>query len=476
MSASVSALVSELDELVWHLSESQNATGRAFGAEMVFFAQVADLVTRREAERASRGGKGTVTHSTQLGMREIFAEIGAELRLSEWQVARKVSLAATLTNVFGETLADASGGEITPAHATLIADAGIAIADAEVCAEFEAVARDMAREMTPAQLKAALSGLVVRLDPEGTEQRVRDAVKGRKVTVRELEPGLSRLTVDGPTAQVVGAYNRARDIAEDLSAQNADEKADWETAQSGGVPAASAPSTTSVTDEAAAPEFDERTVPQLMADVLCDLMLTSAVDGHGATDQARERLSAIRPTVHVTVPVTMLARTTVGGATVDGFGPIDDDTARQLAASAPEWVRVATDPATGVPTCVDRYRPSARQELFLRVRDEQCRFPGCRRPARKCDTDHTIAHSEGGPTCLCNLAHLCERHHTVKHDTDWFVEQLPGGILRWTAPTGRTHVSRPPGTVRFTPIELIDPDPHLTHVLTQQYARDPAPF
>ncbi|WP_231563188.1 HNH endonuclease [Microbacterium mangrovi] len=77
--------------------------------------------------------------------------------------------------------------------------------------------------------------------------------------------------------------------------------------------------------------------------------------------------------------------------------------------------------------------------------------PAAAAPPEKCDIDHTIAHSEGGPTALCNLACLCERHHTVKHHTDWTVQQLPGGILQFTSPTRRAYRTRPPGAVRFTP-------------------------
>jgi hypothetical protein len=139
--------------------------------------------------------------------------------------------------------------------------------------------------------------------------------------------------------------------------------------------------------------FDERTQAQIMADVFCDLLLTSNPTGHGATDQARSALGAIAPTVQVTVPATTLAGTTIGGAAVAGFGPIDDDTAKQLAGIAPGWVRVFTDPSTGVPISVDRYRPKRRQQLFLQVRDWQCRFPGCRRPVQKCDIDPPHAYS-----------------------------------------------------------------------------------
>lgn len=59
----------------------------------------------------------------------------------------------------------------------------------------------------------------------------------------------------------------------------------------------------------------------------------------------------------------------------------------------------------------------------------------------------------GGPTTLSNLAHLCRRHHTLTHETDWQVEQLPGGTLRWISPTRRVYDDRPPGIVQF-----IDPD------------------
>jgi hypothetical protein len=117
MSASLSAgpspAISELDEIVDLLSQSRERAASAFAAEMFFFARVTDLVNRRERERAARTD-GALTNTSQLGMREVFAEIGAALRLSEWQVARKVSIAWTLTNQFHETLCDASCGRTSP--------------------------------------------------------------------------------------------------------------------------------------------------------------------------------------------------------------------------------------------------------------------------------------------------------------------------------------------------------------------------
>jgi hypothetical protein len=216
---------------------------------------------------------------------------------------------------------------------------------------------------------------------------------------------------------------------------------------------------------------DERTVQQIMADTALDLLLTSAPDGHGHTEKRRAELGAIQATVHITIPAATLTGTSTGGAGIIGAGQIDDDTARTLAGNADSWYRVFTDPTTGVPITVDKRRPCKAQKRLLRTRDETCRFPGCRRPARKSDIDHTTAVEHDGPTALWNLAHLCERHHphapsthrfalrgdlrargpTVKHHTDWHVQQLPGGVLQFTAPTRRTYRTRPPAAIRFIP-------------------------
>ena len=83
-------------------------------------------------------------------------------------------------------------------------------------------------------------------------------------------------------------------------------------------------------------------------------------------------------------------------------------------------------------------------------------------PARRCDADHTIDHARGGPTTAENLALLCRRHHTLKHNTAWTVVQRAGGELEWTSPTRRTYVDRPVSSIEFAPdpeCEIPEPDP-----------------
>ncbi|GAA1722756.1 hypothetical protein GCM10009809_18220 [Isoptericola hypogeus] len=154
---------------------------------------------------------------------------------------------------------------------------------------------------------------------------------------------------------------------------------------------------------------------------------------------------SIKPVLHVTVPITTLTGVGEGSATLDGVVPIDAETARLLAAGAPTLRRVLTDPVTGAMLTLERrtYVVPADLRAFLTQRDVTCRFPGCRIPARRCDVDHTIAWADGGTTDATNLAHLCRRHHTLKHESRWQVEQLADGVLAWTSPRGRTHLTTP---------------------------------
>ena len=52
----------------------------------------------------------------------------------------------------------------------------------------------------------------------------------------------------------------------------------------------------------------------------------------------------------------------------------------------------------------------------LVIRDKECRFDGCRRPAPWCDAHHIIHWADGGETTLDNLVLLCRSHHRMVHE------------------------------------------------------------
>jgi hypothetical protein len=149
------------------------------------------------------------------------------------------------------------------------------------------------------------------------------------------------------------------------------------------------------------------------------------------------------------VPALSLLGHDGGAAELHGFGPIDIDTARTLAARAPSFVRILTHPDTGETLSVGRtrYRPPPDLRLALLLDDGACRFPNCNRRTESCELDHTADWAAGGETERANLHHLCPKHHHLKHDsTGWSVVALPGRILDWTSPTGRRYRTAPRAT------------------------------
>src|SRR5580692_9498981 len=89
------------------------------------------------------------------------------------------------------------------------------------------------------------------------------------------------------------------------------------------------------------------------------------------------------------------------------------------------------------------YQPSNSLRHIIKVRSPRCGFPGCRRPAIRCDDDHTIPYDKGGRTCECNLHPLRRRHHQAKQAPGWRLEQPEPGVLIWHLPHGRSYAVRP---------------------------------
>jgi hypothetical protein len=90
----------------------------------------------------------------------------------------------------------------------------------------------------------------------------------------------------------------------------------------------------------------------------------------------------------------------------------------------------------------DRYTPSRALQHLVRARTARCTAPGCGVQAASCDLDHTIAYPLG-PTDECNLGPPCRHHHIVKQAPGWHLDQPEPGVMRWTAPSGRTYTTTP---------------------------------
>ncbi|WP_148043196.1 HNH endonuclease signature motif containing protein [Flexivirga caeni] len=135
----------------------------------------------------------------------------------------------------------------------------------------------------------------------------------------------------------------------------------------------------------------------------------------------------------------------LGDATIPGIGTVPACVIEAMSRSFGMTItRALIDADTGVTveTCQTRYRPGAKLAAFVRARDSHCRFPGCTRPAARCDLDHVVGWPFG-PTAAWNLHCLCRHHHRTKQAHGWTVTMTPLGVCTWTSPYGRTYITTP---------------------------------
>jgi len=371
-------------------------------------------------------------------IRSIAAEIGAASLQSDRTVQARMNDAATLVERFPTTLAALADGRISRAHATVIADAGAHLPD-EARAAFETAALAVAERETVGRLRPVVRRLADRIHPVPVGERHRDACRERRVWVVDRDDGIAELGLTGPAHLVHGAFDRLTQLAKAVVDEHRRPAADDQPTIFEAVDAISREREQTV---------DARRLDEVRVDVALDLLLCGHATGEASNDSI-PAADAIRARIQVTVPVTGLLGDDDASADLAGYGSIDPALARELASATAGWDRLFTSPTTGAVLAVDRYRPSREQLRILRARDEHCRFPGCRQPTPRCDVDHTIAREHDGPTAVTNLAHLCRRHHTLKHHSAWRVRQRADGTLEWMSPTGRTYDDRPARTLVF---------------------------
>lgn len=396
-----------------------------------------------------------------LALRTVAAEIGAAQRVSDRTVERRMADASWLDEEFPGVWEAQGAGRISAAHARAIVDAGAHLSDAADRERFAADVLPVAEAESPNRLRRLARRTAERYQKRTVAERHRDAREQRRVWLKDHHDGMAELGILGPAVLVHGMFDRLSQGASALRDAQGGRKAGTDGGSRVWEP-----------ESSCTPECDERTLDQLRADLLTDLVLTGVPTGHGTVGAL---LSEVRAHVEITVPVLTLMgddlRINPGAAgpwntdprstgprntdpanpgpanpdpanaegpanagpanadgsaaegtavplpppELDGAVPIDIDTARVLAGSATGWDRVLTHPLSGALLAVDRYRPSAQLRRRLRARDQRCRFPTCGFPARACDLDHTEAAAAGGSTAEDNLGDLCRRHHVLKH-------------------------------------------------------------
>jgi hypothetical protein len=87
--------------------------------------------------------------------------------------------------------------------------------------------------------------------------------------------------------------------------------------------------------------------------------------------------------------------------------------------------------------------PGVMLRHLTEIRHATCTAPSCRRPAARCDFDHSVPYEAGGRTCACNGGPKCRADHRRKQHPRWQADQPTPGTFRWTAPSGRQYTTEP---------------------------------
>ena len=292
-------------------------------------------------------------------------------------------------------------GATTFWHTVLAMRASASLDDAQAAALDATIAADAAG-LPPARFAARVKRAVAQADPAAFAQRAKEASKGRSVSFYPDQDGQASVVAHGPAIDAKVIYT--------------------------GLDALAGTSAPGDPRPVAARRFDT-----LLALVRAALADPAAPRRHG------------RP---VQVKVTMTVDTARGlaerPAELAGYGPIPASQVRRYTASS-DWRAFLVDAAgvTMVGLGMVAYQPDQATEDFVIARSQTCDFPSCGQPADRGELDHTILWPHG-PTDPTNLASACKRHHRLRHEGGWAVEQHPDGTRSWTSPVGFRYTKPPP--------------------------------
>lgn len=390
----------------------------------------------------------TSTDARDLARRSMCASLAIATRMSEPTLQARVGDAEALVHHAPIVLEALAEGSISGGHARAITDQ-LRDVPVEGRAVFLEQVLPVALRSTTARLRQRARVVRERLHPESITARRTRSITDRRVELEAAADGMAwlHLFTTAPLAHAI--RNRLDAVAvpariagdtRTLAQLRADALASLAVAGTvrddvGPIPVDPETTGTFTWLPGSAPRDDAARIAEEAVAAGADPLLAEPVG-----IEAR-----IRATVQMTVPALSTLGVTDEPGVLDGYGPIDPDTAARLAVTAPSMTRILTQPETGAVVSVGReqYRVPADLARAVRLRDTTCRAPGCGRAARSCDLDHSVAWQDGGTTAVDNLACLCRHHHRLKHLPGWKLEHRPGGILTWTTPDGRRHETRP---------------------------------
>jgi len=363
-------------------------------------------------------------------------DVATALRLSPTTAQSRIDVARVLIGHLPNTISALSTGEISVAHATVIArETATAIKNGlspESVFRVEQTALAHAEFHTPGQVASKVKTAIAKLAPEDFEELVDRARDSRRVTFYPEADGMATVIAILPAED-------AQTVMKSIEAYIVKRNQEEEACQCDGLAGISKDCLHHSHEGAA--EWSMLSADMKRADAL------TAIASQALAALANDVQPHRRP---ITISVAIDLQTLIGLAEnpgqLAGYGAIPASVARRLAADG-NWQRFVSDPTTGNLLDFGREKYTPPQELvdYLLARDRICRFPGCRRTGQGSDIDHAQSWETGGETNPANLGLLCRRHHRMKTHGGWSLESNPDGSCLWKSPKGKTFFvpSRP---------------------------------
>ena len=491
------------DQLMGVIAAARRLECRAVWTAM---AAVAEFAARRPAEPVGRG-RGRSIQPCEFAA----DELAGELHLTWQSAAGQVAYAQAVAGRLPRTFAALAEGRLYPVHVRIIEDE-TSILSAEDAARADEELAEKAGSMTFGRLRSYAHRLILKLDPDAARKRKEAARQDAHVrrfredsgnagmVARELPPDeilaswqhVEQRALDLRAAGLPGTLQELRvraylDLLQERDARTTLAVPDGSPAspEGTGAPQDSTTGTTGTSDPGGPPDGTDGGGPGGNGGPgpRPGRPGGTGPGGRAAPDPG----PAVAALVNLTVPLATATGDSETPGEATGYGLLDPDTARDLAAAAARHPRtrwcltaVAPDGTAAAHACLpgplpwlagpqaaaslrsltltwtpvirgpcdharaeDHYRPGRLTQHLVRARNTRCTAPGCGQPAARCDLDHTEPWEHGGPTCPCNLAPLCRRHHRCKQAEGWRLEQPEPGVLVWRTPSGRSYVTTP---------------------------------
>ena len=193
-----------------------------------------------------------------------------------------------------------------------------------------------------------------------------------------------------------------------------------------------------------AEQHTERTSAQRRADAIVGICRDWLSGSAASTDATPGGAPRSRPHVSVIINLDDLTAETGHGTTERGT-PLSAQAIRRIACDAgisaiftnsrSEIIDIGREQRT--------FTGAIRKALVLR--DQGCRHPSCNAPPSWTEGHHIIHWANGGETTTANGCLLCHHHHHAVHEGGWTITGNANHRLTFTAPSGTTLTSHPPG-------------------------------